>query len=345
MPSVLEREIERAVDETLSPPAARPHPPAPRPRGPQPAVRFSPMFAESPPTARRGRRILIGVSIAVHVVLFVGVLVMPRRAATLVEPSLPIEIVFTAPVPSIPELARIPEPPKPVPKPKPQPPPKRRDEPPPPVVTAPKPVPPPVVPEIVAPPVAKVEPPRPRPEVHTGLLDEMPSGPAIVASKTSRSTVTASGFDGAAGSATSAARPGRVVEVAFDGTPPASRSPRATGGLVRESGFGEEAAAAPKKSSRGTSSGSLDTDVEILSKPKPVYTDEARSLSIEGDVVLDVVFEASGVLTVLGVAQGLGHGLDEAAIVAAKKISFNPARSNGSPVSHTAKLRVLFRLA
>jgi TonB family protein len=61
--------------------------------------------------------------------------------------------------------------------------------------------------------------------------------------------------------------------------------------------------------------------------------------------VLDVVFEAGGVVRVLGVAQGLGHGLDQAAIDAAKKIRFNPARRDGAPVDHAAKLRVVFRLA
>jgi hypothetical protein len=48
---------------------------------------------------------------------------------------------------------------------------------------------------------------------------------------------------------------------------------------------------------------------------------------------------------VLGVASGLGHGLDEAAIAASKKIQFNPARRDGAPVDHPARLRVVFRLA
>src|SRR5262249_14133912 len=88
-----------------------------------------------------------------------------------------------------------------------------------------------------------------------------------------------------------------------------------------------------------------ETDVEILSKPKPLYTDEARALHLEGDVVLDVVFEAAGTVRVLGVASGLGHGLDEAAAVAAKKIQFVPAKRDGTPIDHAARLRVVFRLA
>ena len=234
------------------------------------------------------------------------------------------------------------------PSPKPKPRPEPRALPPPPVAEAPKPDPRPIVPEIEPAPVAKVEPPRPRPAVRTGLLDAEPSGPAIVASRSSRSTLVAvSGFDASAGPGSSPGRPGRVVDVAFESAPASRGSSRRSGGAVKESGFGEEAAvaAAPPKREPQRPGSILDTEVEILSRPKPVYTEEARGLRLEGDVVLDVVFEAKGILRVLGVASGLGHGLDEAAIVAAKKIQFNPARRDGAPVDHQARLRVVFRLA
>jgi TonB family protein len=137
-----------------------------------------------------------------------------------------------------------------------------------------------------------------------------------------------------------------VVDVAFDTQTAKPKGSRPGDVSVKESGFGVEVAAPPKpKGERERPIGALDTEVEILSKPKPMYTQEARDLHLEGDVVLDVTFEAGGVLRVLGVAQGLGHGLDEAAIEAAKRIRFNPARRDGAPVDHTAKLRVVFRLA
>ena len=156
MPTLLEKEIDRAIEGKLSSAspvlAPEPHRQAAPRRAAAPVVRFSPLFAEAPAGSRRKRRSLVALSVAVHVALFAVVLFMPRRAQTIVEPSLPIEIVFTAPVPTIPETTRPPALPKPLPKPKPKPEP--RDEPPPPVVTAPKPAQPPVVPEIVAPPVA-----------------------------------------------------------------------------------------------------------------------------------------------------------------------------------------------
>ena len=353
MSSLLEKEIERAIDGRLAPASARsteaPAAPAPAPsarRAPAPVVRFSPMFEEPNQAVRRRRRSLIAWSIAAHVLLVVTIILMPKRVLSIVEPALPIQIVFSTPIPPVVETMRPPAAPKPIVKPKPKP--ELRPEPPPPVVEAPKPLPKPVIPEVVAPPAAKAEPPRPRPVVRTGLLDEAPASPAILAGKSSRSVIVASGFEGSGMVASSSSgRPGRVVEAAFDSGPAtgSGKRTRAAAGTVQESGFGEEAAAAPKKRERERSTLDLDTEVEILSKPRPVYTEEARSLRIEGDVVLDVTFLASGLLRVLSVSAGLGHGLDEAAIDAAKKIQFNPAKRDGTPVDHTAKLSVVFRLA
>ena len=85
--------------------------------------------------------------------------------------------------------------------------------------------------------------------------------------------------------------------------------------------------------------------VEIVSKPKPVYTDEARKLNLEGEVLLEVMFGANGELHVNRVVRGLGHGLDEAAVTAANKIKFKPAQRNGSAVDSTAIVHVMFQLA
>ena len=59
--------------------------------------------------------------------------------------------------------------------------------------------------------------------------------------------------------------------------------------------------------------------VVILEKPNPIYTDEARKLGLEGEVLVEVVFPASGgPVQVVRVMKGLGHGLDEAAMRAAR---------------------------
>ena len=83
----------------------------------------------------------------------------------------------------------------------------------------------------------------------------------------------------------------------------------------------------------------------ILFKPKPEYTAEGRQQKIQGDVLLEVVFKASGEVQVVRIVQGLGHGLDQNAEAAALKIRFKPARENGQPVDFPANVRIEFELA
>ncbi len=115
-------------------------------------------------------------------------------------------------------------------------------------------------------------------------------------------------------------------------------------GQVESSGFGAQTVAeAPKK--KAAAEGPIDTPVDILSKPRPEYTAEGRSLKLEGDVVLDMVFLSNGTIKVNRVVSGLGHGLDEAAVRAAQHITFKPAKREGQPVDFPARVRIEFRLA
>jgi TonB family protein len=86
--------------------------------------------------------------------------------------------------------------------------------------------------------------------------------------------------------------------------------------------------------------------VVILSKPKPVYSAEALKMNIEGEVLLDVIFPASGgEVHVNRIVKGLGHGLDEAATRAAQQIKFKPAVSNGRAVDFPAVIHIVFQMA
>ncbi len=85
--------------------------------------------------------------------------------------------------------------------------------------------------------------------------------------------------------------------------------------------------------------------VQILRKPKPEYTDEARRLKLEGEVWLRVVFSADGSLKILRVERSLGHGLDESATLAVSQIRFQPAEEDGQAVDEAATIRVQFQLA
>lgn len=117
-------------------------------------------------------------------------------------------------------------------------------------------------------------------------------------------------------------------------------------GTVRQGGFGDAdvPVAAPVRS-KAADNPAKALPAEILSKPTPTYTEEARRLRIEGEVLLEVVFEASGRLRVVRVVSGLGHGLDESAVRAAQQIRFKPAVQDGQPTDSTAVLHIIFQLA
>ncbi len=117
-----------------------------------------------------------------------------------------------------------------------------------------------------------------------------------------------------------------------------------TTGHVQSSAFGSTEVAAANKP-RALDNGPATTPVEILYKPNPVYTDEAKQLQLQGEVLLEVSFGADGKLQVNRVVRGLGHGLDEAAVAATNKIKFKPALRSGLAVDSTSIVHVVFQLA
>ncbi len=120
---------------------------------------------------------------------------------------------------------------------------------------------------------------------------------------------------------------------------------RSNGQGVSTGGFGSEQVVHNGPKVSGLNSGAPTNPVKITFKPNPVYTQEALNLKIEGEVLLDVTFNADGSLHVNRVVRGLGHGLDEAAIAAANKMKFEPALRNGQPVDSTAVVHVTFQMA
>jgi TonB family protein len=120
---------------------------------------------------------------------------------------------------------------------------------------------------------------------------------------------------------------------------------RAGGRGVQTSGFGSQEVAQNTPHVQRMDSGPASTPVEITSKPNPIYTEEARNLKLEGEVLLEVEFAANGQLHVNRVVRGLGHGLDEAAVAAANKMRFKPAQRSGQAIDSTAIVHVVFQLA
>jgi TonB family protein len=140
---------------------------------------------------------------------------------------------------------------------------------------------------------------------------------------------------------------GVVASTGF-GSGVATGNARSSGqAAVHQAGFGDADVAAPPtvQSRPAAQAAARMIPAEIISKPVPAYTPEARSQRIEGEVLLEVVFEASGKLRVLRVVRGLGHGLDDSAVRAAEQIRFKPALKDGQPSDSTAVVHIIFQLA
>ena len=196
-----------------------------------------------------------------------------------------------------------------------------------------EPAPAPLVPAAVERPIEKPVIQRP-PE--TGLFDR------TNAARTSQvaAAVTTGGF-GTAAAAPRDAAAGTVKTGGFGSDAPVLR--RVANGEVQTAGFDQRASAPTRPSVAATKP--IDRPVEIVFKPTPEYTDEARSARIEGTVSLELEFTAAGDVRVLRVVRGLGYGLDEAAQRAALRIRFTPAHSDGTPVDSRATVHITFRLS
>ncbi|HVP51563.1 MAG TPA: energy transducer TonB [Terriglobales bacterium] len=140
--------------------------------------------------------------------------------------------------------------------------------------------------------------------------------------------------------------PGVVASAGFgNGVAVAGPKTEKAGASVKPAGFADSTPAPEVRPRQVETKEPPATPVEILAKPKPNYTEEGRKLKIEGEVRLEVEFTATGEVHVIRILQGLGHGLDEQAVRAAKQIKFKPAQRQGKPVDSTATLHIIFQLA
>jgi TonB family protein len=86
------------------------------------------------------------------------------------------------------------------------------------------------------------------------------------------------------------------------------------------------------------------TPLKILSKPRASYTDSARSAGQQGTITLAVVFSADAKIKHILLLKGLGYGLDQQALKAARSIAFEPQIENGKPVSVVKMLQYSFAI-
>ena len=108
--------------------------------------------------------------------------------------------------------------------------------------------------------------------------------------------------------------------------------------------------AAPKQLSAAVTPAVVDGCDEPPAKPKPRsvpqpgYTDAARAAAVEGKVRVQLTVDETGRVVSVKLLQGLGYGLDEAALAAARQAEFEPAVRCGKPTSATFNISMRFSL-
>ena len=185
--------------------------------------------------------------------------------------------------------------------------------------------------------------PQPKPApVHLGDINGVTPNP----NATRPATIAALGnpYGGMQGSATSSR--GIVGSAGFgDSTRSGTGGNGGAGGRGRVVAAGMPGMTSPGSSSTAVSEQAKSTPPVLISHSQPEYTNEARQLKIEGNVVLRVTITVSGQMVVHNVVRGLGHGLDEAAMRSAPTYKFQPATKDGQPVEYTTNIIIKFQTA
>jgi TonB family protein len=81
-----------------------------------------------------------------------------------------------------------------------------------------------------------------------------------------------------------------------------------------------------------------------LNHPNPEYSEEARQAGLQGNCVLSLIVNSEGKPENVNVSRSLGMGLDEKAMEAVRRWTFEPARKDGKPVAVQISVVVTFRI-
>ena len=163
------------------------------------------------------------------------------------------------------------------------------------------------------PPPAQNTPPPPAPRAHVALADPLPDFGLSLAG--------AVGGDGVA------------VPLGL----PAAQAP-----LTRAAPVHRAFAATAGPSSTQAACDEPATKPHAISVPQPAYNTNARAAGIEGKVRVRLTVDETGKVIDVTVIAGLGYGLDEAALAAAREATFEPATQCGKPVRATFTISMRF---
>uniref|UniRef100_E6PXG4 TonB C-terminal domain-containing protein n=1 Tax=mine drainage metagenome TaxID=410659 RepID=E6PXG4_9ZZZZ len=92
------------------------------------------------------------------------------------------------------------------------------------------------------------------------------------------------------------------------------------------------------------SRGAVDQQARLLTSIAPDSNDYAQANGIAGRALYRVVIAANGKPEQIAVMRPIGFGLDENAVAAIRKATFQPAMKAGQPVAEALDLAVMFRI-
>lgn len=81
-----------------------------------------------------------------------------------------------------------------------------------------------------------------------------------------------------------------------------------------------------------------------ISVQQPSYTDEAIAARVEGKVRVQITVDETGKVSDVKLISGLGHGLDDVALAAARRSTFEAAVRCGKPTRATFTIAMRFKL-
>ena len=82
----------------------------------------------------------------------------------------------------------------------------------------------------------------------------------------------------------------------------------------------------------------------LIERVEAGYPEEARKQGVTGTVLLQLIVNTDGSVSDAHVVKPAGHGFDESALAAARKLRFEPARQEGTPVQVQINYEVQFQL-
>jgi protein TonB len=83
---------------------------------------------------------------------------------------------------------------------------------------------------------------------------------------------------------------------------------------------------------------------KVIDIAQPAFTREAREANVSGRVRVEITVDTTGKVTAVRVLEGLGYGLDEAAMAAARAATFEPGTRCGVPAQATFVVAMRFAL-